>query len=163
MKNSTFFLKRPLKIPLLPTNSIKEYRIPKDWMIHFDSWSWKCRKSELNFAPPSLIRYWKRERRARSADRYKFQWYDAIFRGLFLSSSSERRKIPFRPIKIGSSTVEWSMISGSTRRPRAFLLSRQHCFFFFFFSPFRKAPREERTWQEEGIPTKEAQYINFRR
>lgn len=137
MKNSTFFLRRSLKIPLLPTNSIKEYRIPKDWMIHFDSWSWKCRKSELNFAPPSLIRYWKRERRARSADRYKFQWYDAIFRGLFLSSSSERRKIPFRPIKIGSSTVEWSMIAGSTRRPRAFLLSRQHCF-FFFSPPFER-------------------------
>lgn len=48
----------------------------------------------------------------------------------------------------------------------AFFSSRVGIVFFSFLFPFEEEGLEEkkrRTWQEEGTPSKEAQYINFRR
>lgn len=180
-KDSTFFFKHSLKKSFSKSFSFN-LRIYLACSPSFES-QWKNWRVQIVILKREIFvnRSWILRRqawyatgnapRARSADRYKFQWYDAIFRGPFLSSpfssSFEQRKIPFRPIKIGSWTVRdrWE-IERSTRQTSTRFSPLASALFFFFLFPFEEEGLEEkkrRTWQEEGIPTKEAQYINFRR
>lgn len=162
-KDSIFFSQNPA--PFYKFNQIWRlappiFRIPNR-KIEYTSIreTGNFRKSRFNFAPPSLIRYWKRSARDGHGRRI-----DISFSGTTRYSAARfcpppKGRSHFGQLKSDPREIDDRWIDEASTR---LFSSRVDIVFSFFFS--RKTPREERSWQEEGIfPTKEAQYINFRR
>lgn len=137
-----------LKIRPLSTNLIKEicrlappiFRI-SNRKIEYTSIreTGNFRKSRFNFAPPSLIRYWKRSARDGHGRRI-----DISFSGTTRYSAARFCPLPppkgrshFGQLKSNPREIDDRWINEAS-----FLLSCRHCFFFFF--PSKDASRRKK-------------------